>query len=205
MDIKFDNLSQNLNKCCISSNIIIGSLKFLGSSTPETPTFNDPRYFPFYYHLGKEFDKPIQVYQIGSKLGLIGACFIQGCDHPVKWKAMEENLEGLIHPCSIINSNLRKFTKDGGSTEMFCFYKNALTTILADQNLDAAFLTEKYDAERTQIYLEYLWNRLRPEGLLVVDYIEDDVIKESFSGFCRVKNREPFVFKTRYGVGIIVR
>jgi hypothetical protein len=46
---------------------------------------------------------------------------------------------------------------------------------------------------------------LQPEGLLVVDYINDKGTRQVFDKFCRVKNREPVIFNTRYGVGMVNR
>jgi len=66
-----------------------------------------------------------------------------------------------------------------------------------------AFISEPCDKIFDQ--LEFLWNQLRSEGLLVIDYIQNDVINDAFLSFCRVKNREPKSFNTRYGVGIIKR
>ncbi len=52
--------------------------------------------------------------------------------------------------------------------------------------------------------LEILWPFLSSGGLLVVDrVVSDKSVKDSFSNFCNIKNRDPFVIKTRYGVGIV--
>ena len=52
--------------------------------------------------------------------------------------------------------------------------------------------------------LEILWPFLSSGGLLVVDrVVSDKSAKDSFSNFCNIKNRDPFVIKTRYGVGIV--
>lgn len=72
-------------------------------------------------------------------------------------------------------------------------------------SMDVAFLTEEFEVKKREFHLEYLWSRLKPGGLLVVDYIHDDAASDSFSSFCRVKNRESVSFKTRYGVEIITR
>jgi hypothetical protein len=67
---------------------------------------------------------------------------------------------------------------------------------------DLGLLTENFGAERYLKHLDFLWKYLTPEGLLVADYINSHDV---FHEFCRVNNREPVIFNTRYGVGIIQR
>lgn len=198
MDLDF--LQHKLDYNLIETSILLGAVKLLDSSSKDTPAFNDLRYFPFYYHLGTQI-KPKIIYQIGAKLGLIGACFMQGCKTVEEWHSME-NFTELTLPASIIESNLKKFSS--GKVEFHGFNDNSLTQGIVDC-IDLGLLTEKYSKEKTKLYLEFFWKYLNPEGLLVVDYIDDDDVNESFHDFCRVKNREPHVFKTRYGIGIITR
>ena len=72
-------------------------------------------------------------------------------------------------------------------------------------NYEIAFLSESYNSELMKKYLEILWDHLISGGLLVVDYIQNEANMEIFKGFCRVKNREPHILDTRYGVGILIR
>lgn len=200
--IDFATLCSKLDKLYISTDILLGSVKLLDSSSRNTASFNDNRYLPFYYYLGKEIKHPISVIQIGTKLGLVGACFMQGCSHVADWHAIEDGSDQRF-PTNIIKSNLKKYCKGISDLE------TTIATISDDSSeddfYDIAFLSEKYDKDNIQSYLEFLWHRLKPEGLLVVDYIQNEVNLDVFKGFCRVKNREPKILDTRYGVGIIVR
>lgn len=203
-------LEANFNISHMPSEILLGSAKLLDASSRETPAFQDVRYFPFYYHLGKSFHQPIVVCQIGVKLGLIGACFMQGCNHSVEWQAMEEQSDNLVIPKNIVVSNLKQFAKADGGVTFRSFSDNSANVSVVEFPLgtkmaDLCLLSEKYDKKRTQMYLSVLWEHLRSEGLLVIDYIHDDAIRESFNGFCRVINREPVIFDTRYRVGIVVK
>jgi hypothetical protein len=189
----------------IPSFSLLAQAKMLDAASRDTPAFNDTRYFPFYYHLGVELGylgdlplRPKRVCQIGSKLGLIGACFMKGCDSVEEWSAMESYDE--YPPASLIRSNLRL----NGKAKVDFMMLNE-TLMKQEWPMDLAMLTEKYESDKVSEYLEFFWKRLSPEGLLVVDYIEDDAVREPFKSFCRVKNREPEVFDTRYGVGIIKR
>lgn len=205
------HIRDKLDKGHITSNILLGQAKLLDGSSRNTPAFNDPRYFPFYYYLG-QVTRPKKVEQIGVKLGLIAACFMQGCPEPVEWQGMETMLDGNRPPMNIINSNMKMFYKAKLTTEhqtlAFCVHPNNLmleTEHSKEHRFDMGLLTDKYEPEHTKIMLEYFWKHLAPEGLLVVDYIQDDATGEVFREFCRVKNREPQLFETRYGVGMVTR
>jgi predicted O-methyltransferase YrrM len=194
-------LQSKLDNHFISSSVLLGKCKLIDSTSQEAPAFSDPRYFPFYYYLGTQVS-PKSVLQIGAKLGLIGACFNQGCKTVEKWLAMDA-YEGRP-PANIIESNLKMF---GKAKVGFMLLNNSLLDMNSnlDYSIDLGLLTEKYDKEKTRKYMEFLWRHLKPEGLLVVDYIHDDTVRSSFDDFSRVKNREPVVFNTRYGVGIVTR
>ena len=192
-------LREKLDKRLMDPKILLGTAKFLTSSAQSAPVCNNFRYFPFYYYLGTQ-TSPQTVVQIGSKLGLIGNCFMQGCKTVTSWLAMDGNRP----PVNVIRSNLRMHCT--GLVESMPLVREKLT---ADGDttpyIDMGFLTEKYDPEEMEIYLEFFWRNIKPEGLLVVDYIAFEAAKEVFNGFCRVKNREPVLFDTYCGVGILTR
>lgn len=190
-------MQTKLEFCLVDSSILLGTCKLLDSSSRLSPAFKDPRYFPFYFHLGTQIT-PKRVVQFGSKLGLIGACFMQGCKTVEHWMAVDPSEPKPPH--QIIQSNLSKYCKgEAKALELDGFLLGT------ERNIDLGLVTEKYPKEKFVEHLEFLWEHLQPEGLLVADYIDDDAVRDSFEGFCRVKNRKPDVFKTRYGVGILTR
>jgi hypothetical protein len=196
-------LNEKLGSNLLSSSVLLGQAKMLDLSSRESPAFNDPRYFPFYYHLGSQVS-PKVVCQIGCKLGLIGACFLQSCRSTEEWLAMDAMVDNVKPPASIITSNLSLF---GKAKVNFMLLNDSMLKMDGVKGFvfGMGLLTEKYSPEKTQLYLDFLWKYLSSEGLLVVDYIQDDAVKGVFLDFCRVKNREPLLFDTRYGVGIVNR
>lgn len=192
-----ESLQIKLESYLVDSGILLGTCKLLDSASKSAPAFMDRKYFPFYYYLGC-LTSPTRVFQFGSKLGLIGACFMQGCKTVEHWVAVDPPEPKPPH--QIIQSNLSKYCK--GEAHALDLGGTLLTT---ERDLDMGLVTEKYPKEKFVEHLEFLWEHLRPEGLLVADYIDDDAVRDSFEGFCRVKNRKPDVYKTRYGVGILTR
>jgi hypothetical protein len=184
----YQALSDQVEKAAISSDILLSGTKLFDESDRQSPAYKDPRFLPFYYHLGKQVH-PDSVVQIGSKLGLTGVCFLQSCHTVRRWLVLDDKFYSLAR------SNMRLHM--GG---ILC--RNTLSEINTSRpQFDLALLTERIGDDYS-VHLEFLWNSLLPEGLLVADYINED---NAFHDFCRVKNREPVVFKTRYGVGIIQR
>ena len=187
---------------------LLSGTKLLDESSRNAGDYQDFNYLPFYYHLGKQLT-PKVVYQIGAKLGLVGACFLRTCKTVEQWLAMDKDRDLAAR---LIESNLKLHTKycdntmpggpigymglSDGMLEMTTPYTREFP------GFDVGFLTENFGTERNLKYLNFLWKHLVPEGLLVVDYINSDDV---FHGFCRVNNREPVIFNTRYGVGIIQR
>lgn len=175
-------------------NLLAGT-KLLEESSRNAGDYQDFNYLPFYYHLGKQLT-PKFVFQIGSKLGLIGCCFLKGCKTVESWYVLDENKDA---PKNIIASNLRSYSPISKGI----FAGEDIDFVLTKSGrIDLGLLTENFGTERNLKYLNFLWKHLVPEGLLVVDYINSDDV---FHEFCRVNNREPVIFNTRYGVGIIQR
>ncbi len=203
MDI--DLINKQLNDGLMSSDILLAGTKLVDESSREAGDYKDGRYLPFYYHLGKQLTPKI-VYQIGAKLGLVGACFLASCKTVESWLAMDHDRDFTAR---IITSNLKLRTKDknkiepGGMINYMGLNDSMLSSPSASsEHIDLCFLTENFGEERYLHHLNFLWKILAPEGLLVADYI---TAHDVFHEFCRVKNREPVIFNTRYGVGIIKR
>lgn len=188
-------LREQLEKNLVSSPVLLSGAKLLDNNSWSSPQITDPNYLPFYYHLGKQLT-PGSVLQIGAKLGLVAACFLRSCKTADLWIVMDEGQRN-----SIISSNIHLHMPLGQAT--YVPFKDDLECAEDDKfECDLALLTEDYGEERCGKYLEVLWKYLKPEGLLVADYINSH---DAFHEFCRVANREPEIFKTRYGVGIIQR
>jgi predicted O-methyltransferase YrrM len=195
--VDFNSVREQLKTRLISSEALLSGTKMLDEGSRQSPQYKDAWYLPFYYHLGKQI-APVSVLQIGAKLGLVGACFLRSCQSVNVWVAMDEGPSGRF-----VTSNLRLNSNPLRVQHTYVPFKENLECEEDDAfQCDLALLTEDYDSERYRKYLEFLWRYLKPEGLLVADYISShDVFQE----FCRVANREPELFSTRYGVGIIQR
>jgi hypothetical protein len=149
----------------------------------QSGVFSDSKHFPFYYYLGTKIEPSI-VMQIGPYLGLPGFCFMQGCKTVKQWFCIGEY-------SNIVMSNLRSLCKCSIIAES---ESHLLDGIMAD----ACFVSQNFDDLSNK--LEFLWKYLKQDGLLICDYISSSSI---FDDFCRLNNRQPYYFNTRYGIGIV--
>lgn len=190
-DMDFDWLENKAKHSVLDPNTLLHSLKLLDPDLRNTPAFRDPRYFPFYYYLG-QLTQPKKVIQFGSMHGMIGKCFLHGAKQVERWTVVDE---GYV-PSGVISANLRPVKT---------FVLNGLKELSnkGPEKYNLSLVTGRYDDPKP--YLETAWDSLEPEGLLVVDYISDNVVGKAFETLCRVKNRQGITFSTRYGVGIITR
>lgn len=190
------SVEEKFEKHSISTDVVLPGVKLLDHTSRFSPGFTDTKYLPFYYRLGCELN-PNNVIQVGSNLGLVGAAFLRGCKTVHEWVVFDT----FVNSSNIVISNLNLFGNLKVSYHLFDLsYRSKL-----QESFDLAFLSQFFGPKETDIFLDFLWSQLKSEGFLVVDYVEHDYVKESFFNFCKIKNREPFLFKTRYGVGIIKR
>lgn len=197
MDVNSEVLNMKMDKGLISSTILLGNAKLLDESSRNSAAFLDLYYFPFYYHLGSQI-APENVLQIGSVAGLQAMCFLRSCKTVKYWTALYE-ADGFL-PVNIIRSNITSYLK--GICNIFVGNIDFLNEKVSDKAWDLSILSSPF---KDMNNLNLLWKYLKPGGLLLADYINDDECKEVFDKFCKIKNRQPVFFRTRYGTGIIER
>jgi len=198
-------LREKLVKSVIRSDALLANMRFLDVEARKSSEFSDPRYYPFYYYLGQQLQSH-SVVQVGSQIGLVGSAFLQGCRTVEDWLSIDIPRNNGASLAGITKGNIQKHC--GGKVDAMYMSPNA-DILLKEGNSswhpDTMFISERFDPEIYKIVLEFAWKHLITEGILIADYITTDAIRPVFESFCRVKNREPIVFDTRYGVGIIQR
>jgi hypothetical protein len=196
-------LNSKLDKGLITSDKLLSKSKLLDTDLRGSPEYGDPRFFPFYFYLGQQLQSEA-VLQIGSQIGLVGACFLQGCRTVEHWLSMDRPVNHHRSLVCVTKSNIQKFC--GGKVDCLYFGEDFKTGVLSRlSHHDTIFISEKFDKDLYKDTLEFSWKHLIVEGLLIADYINTDELRDVFDGFCRVKNRVPEKFNTRYGVGVLQR
>lgn len=190
----FEALQKKLDNPTINSKQLLGVARLINEKDRESGAFTDPKYLPFYYHLGK-YCKAKSLFHLDYTLGLEDMCFIQGAN-TAKWAGYANgNEEDRLN---IATNNIRFFCKNSSfTTDLDEFAKDV------SDKFDAFIVTSPTPL---RVFRDEIWDNLNPEGLLIVDNIySSDTGEEWFTKFAKSVSREPIFFKTRLGIGIIER
>jgi predicted O-methyltransferase YrrM len=173
----------------ISSKILLNGFRFIEESSRKTAAFQDPTYTPFYYHLGRQIE-PKKMLIVGFGLGLSAGCFLKGCKTVDGILAIEELSTEYFSP-------RREFDfKMGNPFD--------LQESLRAHEWDLTLIDSEVNYDKLRNYLDVIWANTAHNGLIVMEHISgDSSTQKAFFDFCKIINREPFVFATRYGTGIV--
>ena len=168
-------IEKDIQKGLVGSKILLSGSVCPDINSTNSFEFQDKRYLPFYYHLGKHI-KPEKVLQVNPKLGLVASCFLKSCNSVNKWDVLGD-FDRFIY------SNLSK--------------KVELSFLKETKDLyDLCLITGDFSREQ----LSLVWPLIKSEGFLVVDYIKDNDVFQEFVG---TQSRDLSYFDTRYGVGLV--
>lgn len=200
-EIKND-LNRSLNNQFISPKILLDKLRLIDENSRKSGQYQDPSYLPFYYHLSK-FIFPKSLLQIGLHLALPTCCFLQG-NKSVEKILTFQNLDNKFYSERLAISNIKDVSKKieinyySGKIFDYEFQKRL------ENKWDLIFINEISNEEYIKDVLNICWQYLNLDGIIVIDNaISEKIINSVFLNFCKIQNRECFLFKTRYGTGII--
>jgi predicted O-methyltransferase YrrM len=183
----FERITRRLEVSSLPPAVLLSRAHFPSRECKDSAALNDPNFLNFYYYLGEVSNHP-RVLEVGFSNGLAAMCFLQSAKTK-KYVAYSETPSGLFEKKNVLEVYKGDFETRNGE--------------IGDEVWDLILVTEVVKDGKLMPLLEKLWKQLAVEGLLVVDYIESG--NQSFSTFCKVHNREPKTFATRYGTGILVR
>ena len=190
-----------LKKEAVSSRTLLGRLAISNESVRKSSWYQDPLFIPFYYHLGK-YVKPKNLIEIGFGSGFLSSCFLTSCKSVENFLAFENDSE----PYSL---RLAKLNVKRNYKGIFNFYYGKV--------MDIAFIDSLFSCELALVHyesslddmrncLDLLWENLKPNGLIAVDYLsKHEPAQEAFDTFCKIANRKPVFYDTRYKMGIVMK
>lgn len=198
-----EKLRPEFERQLVPSKILLDSFRLSDEASRKSGAYQDPRHLPFYYHLAK-FCTPKSLLEIGFRLGLASGCFLKKCNTVEKFLAFQETLEEGFYSPRLAKANIHDVYKGE-----FDFYIGQFT----DQEFlskmsgdwDMALINEDVGHDKHKNCLDLAWKNLSHNGLMVVDHVRKDnkSVRDSFESFCKIHNRTPAYFNTRYGTGIV--
>lgn len=194
-------IESRLSRGVISPRTVLGRMSLAGEESSMGPSYGDPAYFPYYFHLGRVID-PARLLCVGLELGLQAGCVLQGCESPASMFAVQPPPS---HPYSprIAVSNVKKaagrrfpvsvHVGDTGDPSFPGF---------GPEPFDLAIITPHLPPDPMMDHLHQCWDALSDGGFISVDRLSQAEAGEVFRDFCRSRSVDFRIFKTRYGSGI---
>ena len=197
-----NEINTALNKQLISSRILLHNFRLIDENSRKSGAYQDSRYIPFYYHLGKHIS-PKSVLEIGFRLGLNSGTFFKSCKTVEHFLSFQPKEEGFY------SENLAKANVKDSYRGELDFHLGQIEDVsfeskLSKREWDLALINEEKGYDEHRRYLDMIWPFVKLGGYVVKDFVTSHKpAKTAFIDFCKIVDRKPIMFETRYGVGTI--
>jgi len=194
-------IQSDLDKQLINPSILLDGLRVVNDAVRKASAYGDPKYVPFYYYLGK-YLRPETFLELGFGLGFLSTAFLRGCPSVHYFLGFQEGDE--VYSAKLGLKNLRSAYRGEQALHIGKLTDIEFEKLLTNRKWDLVFINEEANYDKLLFELEVVWENMALDGHIVMDYINaNKVSAEAFKNFCKIKNREPVVFSTRYGTGVI--
>jgi hypothetical protein len=204
-DIIQKEIKELLRKKLVNGKILLQDCKLIDENSRRSPSYSDPLYVPFYYHLGK-FIKPKSVLSLSFNLGLLEKCFFMSCLETEYFLAFHQTDENVYFSNRMGFYNIRKsYKKD------FDFFTGDMKNDdfhdrIGKRKWDAIFINEEKNYDYILYMLEISWEYLSDDGCIIIDNALDlKPVKQAYLAFADSVGVKPNFFETRYGTGILFK
>lgn len=202
MNDQFDKISTSLLKSAIPPRVLLSKFRFIDDSSKYSRECSDPYYLPFYYFLGK-YVPCESLIEIGFGLGLNAGCYLIGSRKTKRYLSVQEPVEGY-YSNRIGIGNVKRVYRGKMKIHSGKMHDEGFTNVMTSKKWDLAIISEKREYDTHMFYLDTMWDNVKQDGLIFMDYVNSrDQSSRAYKDFCLIKRREPYIFKTRYGVGAI--
>lgn len=196
------NLSVLLEKELVGGKILLDKMSMLDETSRRAAAYSDPKYAPFYYHLGK-FVTPKSLISFNFGLGLLESSFLVSCKTVEHFTGIRQPAPEYYSPRMGIN-NIKLNYKGTLYFYINNIYDDALVEKISPIKWDMVVINEEMTYDDHLAYLEFVWPYLNDNGIVVAEYIKrNESASNAFYAFGESVNRPPISFHTRYGTGIL--
>jgi hypothetical protein len=120
-----------------------------------------------------------------------------------KFVAYQQKQENVFYSPNLGRHNIRRVYRGNFECHVGGLFDKPYEKMLEGE-WDFAIINEELTYEQHKMYLEFLWEKMALDGLIVMDYVNfHKPCKTAFQDFCKIVSREPIICPTRYGVGFI--
>ena len=195
-------LKIKLEKQLIPARILLDKFRIIDETSRRVSAYTDPNYAPFYYYIGTLLD-PKNVADFGFRLGLLSGCFLKGCKTVKNFLGFQQKTDEYYSP-RLGRANIKSVFKGNFDFYLGSILDNEFIDKWNKINWDVVIVNEEKDYDFYRTCFDVIWNKLENNGLIISDYVvSHEPCKKAFYDFCKSKNREPILIKTRYGTGLV--
>lgn len=195
------SLDLHLQRQLVSGKVILDRFCVIDETSRRSPAYLDPNFSGFYYHLSK-YVQPDSVLEIGFDLGLLSGSFMLACPSVRRFLGFRESRNEFAST-RLGRRNIRKAMRGERRFYVGKLYDAHFEDLLIG-GWDCVLLTEEGSFDHTLEYLDFIWPVLNENGIIVCEYLDKNrPAKDAFKAFCESKNRQPLLFGTRYGTGLV--
>ena len=198
-------INEILHNKLLGGKVLLQDCRFVDENSRLSPSYGDPMYAPFYYHLGK-LVKPRSVMSMSFNLGFLEKCFFMSCKETDKFLAFRRDDSKQYYSTRMGFYNVRKSFK-----KEFLFYQgdindDRMSVGHLGSDWDLVFLNEDSTYDEILLKIEHSWKLMAEGAMLVVENVCDiKRVKKAFEAFTDSVDGKAVVFETRYGSGVLTK
>jgi len=202
MDDLVKKVRESFSKGALPPQPLLAKFKYLPTGTAERAYFYDPKYYPFFFYLGRHLQAE-NVLDMSLGNGIPLGCLLLGCRNVKSIVAFQtEKPHG--YSARLAKHNVRTAYRGEFQSYVGSIDDPKLQKSLGSREWDTVLLTEELPYDDCLSYIRFIWPNVAKGGLLIMDrlnYVKS--IGRAFKDFARTNNRETAVFDTKYGTGLL--
>jgi hypothetical protein len=201
---KLEELANKMKKSYLSPRVLISKFRFIEEESRYSRACLDSNYIPFYYYLGMIF--PVKnLLEIGFGLGLNAGVYLTGSKITENYLTIQEPSDSY-YSTRIGRSNIKQVWKKKFYSHYGKVYDEEFIKKIKERKWGLTIISDKVEYDTHLLWLNTVWDEMEDYGLICMDYITaHDQAKRAYKDFCIIKNRDQYIFDSRYGVGVIFK
>lgn len=203
MDFR-DLVAAKLEKAAIPPRVLLSRFRFIDEQARYSRACLDPHYMPFYYHLGTHYPAK-SLLDVGFGIGLTAACYFTGNPDTEFYLPFQESSAEYYSPRMGV-ANVKQVWRKPFAVHVGHVHDEAFIDRVRGRSWDLAVVNDRQGYDTHLLWLNTIWDVLSENGVICMDNVTaHDHARRAYRDFCIVRQREPYVFQTRYGVGLIAK
>lgn len=197
----FELIETKVKKALLSPRILLSKFRFVDEQSRYSRSCLDNGYLPFYYYLGVHH--PVKnLLEIGFGIGLASSLYLMGCKSVENYLTIQEPLEEY-YSSRIGRANVKQVYRKPFHVHVGKVYDETFVDLMKERKWDLVIINEKTNYDTHLSWLSTVWEYT---DMIAMDFVKShEPAKKAYRDFCIIKNRESYVFGTRYGVGVITK